>query len=360
LTTAVTSLVDLSPRRRRIAVAVVTGALVAGALAACRDGGGSGAEVSQDRGPNAAPPQTLAGGVELASVDPHRLLVGAGLGYGEPLPSQQAAADAYLEDPEVASVVARRLYSRGDGRLLGEVLVLSLDGRELFDEAVLDAFVTGAVAAQGGGEVTAETIGGREVLRSRGSSGTAFGYLEGDQLILLRGSDDHDMRVVVDRQLRAFAAGEAGQADPFTPLLPSPIGSAFVPVPTITFQPVPGADEEPVPEPPGLPGATAVEGRYGVVAGERRTTIWAYALDLGTYPSAESLTPALTTTVSTRAGGAPVEVVEVLGRVVLAADGPEGSPSVRAFRHGGIAVIVQGLDPGQLDAVITAWLTALR
>jgi hypothetical protein len=109
-----------------------------------------------------------------------------------------------------------------------------------------------------------------------------------------------------------------------------------------------------------LPGATAVQGRYGVVAGERRTTIWAYALDInGTYPSAESLAPVLTDVVSRRAGGAPVEVTEVLGRVVLAADGTGDSPSVRAFRQAGVVLIVQGLDPAQLDAVITAWLTAL-
>ena len=50
----------------------------------------------------------------------------------------------------------------------------------------------------------------------------------------------------------------------------------------------------------------------------------------------------------------------MLGRVVLAADGPEGSPSVRAFRHQGLALVVEGLVPAQLDAVITAWLTALR
>ena len=50
---------------------------------------------------------------------------------------------------------------------------------------------------------------------------------------------------------------------------------------------------------------------------------------------------------------------EVLGRVVLGADGPEGSPSVRAFRHDGVAVIVEGIVPAQLDAVITAWLTEL-
>ena len=49
----------------------------------------------------------------------------------------------------------------------------------------------------------------------------------------------------------------------------------------------------------------------------------------------------------------------MLGRVVLGADGPEGSPSVRAFRHEGLALVVEGQVPAQLDAVITAWLTEL-
>ena len=165
--------------------------------------------------------------------------------------------------------------------------------------------------------------------------------------------------MVVERQLQALAAGAVGAAEPFTPLVPLPIDAAFVPVPTVSFQPIPPPEEEPPPAPPGLPGATGVQGRYGVVAGERRTTVWAYTLDPATYPSAESLEPALAALVSARAGGAPVETTEVLGRVVLSADGAEGSPSVRAFRHQGLALVVEGQVPAQLDAVITAWLTAL-
>ena len=295
----------------------------------------------------------------MATVDPHRLLVGEGLAYGRPLPSEQAAADAYLEDPEVASVVARRLHSRGDGRLVGEVLLLELDGAEIFDEAVLDAFVDGAVGALGDGTTEAVTIAGRPVLRSQGPSGTVVGYREGNQLMLVRGSVARDIGVVVERQLQALAAGAVAAAEPFTPLVPLPIDAAFVPVPTVSFQPIPPPEEEPPPAPPGLPGATGVQGRYGVVAGERRTTIWAYTLDPATYPSAESLEPALAALVSARAGGAPVETTEVLGRVVLSADGPEGSPSVRAFRHQGLALVVEGQVPAQLDAVITDWLTEL-
>jgi hypothetical protein len=349
------SVVDLPRRSRRIAVVVLAALL----LVACSDDGASSDDPSSDEGPNRMPPQTLAGGVALPVVDPSRLLVGEGLAYGEPLPSEQAAADAYLEDPEVTRAVSRRLYSRGDGRSIGEVLLLTLNGAELFDQSVLDAFVAGAVGALGDGTTTTTTVAGRPVLRSRGPLGTAMGYREGDQLMLVRGLDDHDVNVVVERQLQGLAAGATGDPQPFTPLIPQPIDSAFVAVPTVTFEPIPPPEEEVPPDPPPLPGATAVHGRYGVVAGERRTTVWAYTLDPATYPSAEALAPALATLVSGRAGGAPAEVTEVLDRVVLSADGPDGSPSARAFRDEGLVLLVEGQDPAQLDAVITAWLAAL-
>ncbi len=115
--------------------------------------------------------------------------------------------------------------------------------------------------------------------------------------------------------------------------------------PTVTFQPIPPPEEEPPPEPPTLAGATGVQGRYGVVAGERRTTVWAYTVDPGTYPWAEPLEPALAALVSSRAGGAPAEADEVLGRVVQrrrrrrrAARRPA------AFRHGGPCRSLRGGD----------------
>jgi hypothetical protein len=353
---AVISLVSL-PRRCRRFVAI---ALAAGLLTtACSGGGGASDDEPDDSEPNRTPPPTLVGGVELPPVDPVRLLVGDDLAYGQPLPSQQAAADAYLEDPEATSVIARRLYGRRDGRLLGDVLLVSLDGAEIFDESVLDAFVDGSVGALGDGTTEVVTIAGRPVLRSHSPAGTVLGYREGNQLVLVRGPSEPDVGGVVDRQLQAYAAGAVGDPEPFTPLVPLPIDAAFVSVPTVTFEPIPPPEEEPSPEPPGLPGATAVQGRYGVVAGERRTTVWAYTLDGGTYPSAESLQPKLAEVVSARAGGAKTETTEVLGRIVLSADGPEGSPSVRAFREQGLGLLVEGAVPEQLDAVVTAWLTEL-
>ena len=342
------SLVDLPRRGRWIAVAVLAALL----LAACSDDDAS-SDASVDRGPNRTPPQTLAGGVDLAAVDPAHLLVGDDLAYGRALPSQQAAADAYLEDPEVAKARARRLYGRSDGHLLGEVLLLTLDGTELFDHSVLDAFVDGAVGALGNGSTTTVTVAGRPVLRSRGSGGTVMGFREGDQLMLVRGSNEDVVASAIERQLAT------GDPHPFTPLVPVPIDAAFVAVPTVTFEPIPPPEEEVPPDPPPLPGATAVQGRYGVVAGERRTTVWAYTLDPATYPSAEALEPALAALVSARAGGAPTEVTEVLNRVVLSADGAEGSASARAFRDRGLVLVIEGQDPAQLDAVITAWLTEL-
>src|SRR5690606_16410672 len=126
------------------------------------------------------------------------------------------------------------------------------------------------------------------------------------------------------------------------------------------FAPIPPAEEEPTPpDPPSLVGATGVHGRYGVVAGERRTTIWVITVDAATYPSAEALDRALPALVSARAEGAVAQPSEMVDRVVLGADRPVGERSARVFRHQGLAIVVEGLRPDQLDAVVTAWITAL-
>ena len=221
--------------RRRLAAALLVGAILGGACSDSEPADEGTATTSLDEGPNAGALPTLAGGLELTSVEPTRVLTGDGLAYGQPLPSQQAAAEAFVEDPEVAAATARQVYSTRDGRLVGDALALTLDGTELFDQGVLDAFVAGVAGSLGGEEPEVVDLGGRTVIRSRGSAGTTIAYVEGDQLVVVRGPDDHDVGVVVERQLAALAAGVAGAADPQTPLVPLSIDAAFVSVPTVAF-----------------------------------------------------------------------------------------------------------------------------
>jgi hypothetical protein len=350
-----------SPRRlRQLVAGLLVGAVALGACSGDDAAPEAEGTTTVDAGPNAGALPTLAGGLELASVAPTRVLTGDGLVYGTPLPSQQAAADAFLEDPEVAAVTARQIYSTRDGRLVGDALVLTLDGAELFDQGVLDAFVQGVAGSLGGDEQDEVELGGRTVDRARGSAGTAIAYVEGDALVVVRGADEHDVGVVVERQLASLAAGVEGAADPQTPLRALPIDAAFVRVPTVTFEAFPPPEDEEPPVPPTLPGGTAVQGRYGVVAGERRTTVWAYTVDPQTYPWAEPLEAALGQVVSERTGGADATSEEVLGRIVHGADGADGEVSARAFRHGGLAIVVEGIDPAQLDGVVSAWIAALN
>ena len=342
---------------RIVAVLLAAGLL----LGACTDDGPGRPDELGTRtdGPNPGALPTIPGGVELAPVDPSSVLVGAELAFGTPLPSEQAAADALAAGPEVASVLVRRAYSVVDGRHLADVLAVTLDGAELFDEAALAAFERGLVGAFGSGEVTTVPVAGREVLRAATDRSVTLGRRDGDLLTLATGPEA-EVTLVVTRQLEAAARGEIGSVVPATPLVPVPAEAAFVPVPTVAFAPIPPPEEEPVgPEAPALAGATGVQGRYGVVAGERRTVVWAFTLDPAAYPTAEALDPALGPLVASRTGGAPVEPAEVVDRVVLAADGAEGLPSARAFRHKGLVLLVEGDRPDQLDAVVTAWITAL-
>lgn len=349
------------PRGRRgLTALLLAGLLIAGSCSAGGEGSdGTPSTVGGDDGPNPGALPTLAGGLELTAVEPVQVLTGDGLAYGQPLPSQQIAADAFLEDPEVASVTARRIYSLRSGRYLGDALVLALDGEELFDQGVLDAFVRGVVAALGDSDQTEAEVAGRPTIRSSGDAGTTVAYVEGDLLVVVRSAAEADADIVVERQLRSLAAGIAGAPEPRTPIVTLPLEAAFVTVPTVTFQPFPPAEEETPPDPPPFAGATAAQGRYGVVAGERRTTVWAYTVDPKTYPWAEALEAALAELAGSRTAGAPVEAGELLGRVVQRSDGVEGATSARAFRHGGLALLVEGSDPAQLDAVVSAWIAAL-
>lgn len=337
---------------------MVTLALV---LAGCRGGGGGAADELTERrdGHNAGPTPTLPGGVEVTAVDPAAVLVGAGLAFGSPLPSETAAAEAFVDLPEVTAALVRRVHDVGDGRRLATVTVLTLDGGAFFDEGVLTAFADATVAALGAGQAQSVALAGREALQVTGPSGVTVGFLQGDLLVVARGAPT-DAVLVATRQLEAIGRGEVGSAAPSTPLIPTTAESAFVPVPTVSFALIPPTEEEPGPEPPTLAGATALQGRYGVVGGERRTVVWAFSLDLGAYPSAEVVDPAMQDLAARRAGAPASSGVETIDRVVFGATGSDDDAmTVRAFRHRGLVLVVEGARADQVDAVTTAWITAL-
>lgn len=330
------------------------------AVGACTDDSGGPLVDDRDRPPNPGALPTIPGGVELPSVDPASVLVGDDLSYGTPLPSQQVAAEAFKEQPEVASVVTRRVYRSAEARPVGTVLVLQLDGHEIFDEAALAAYeaTLPEVLADGKGE--AIELGATTVQKATGPSLTAAGHRHGNQLVVVRGPAEAEVLDVVQRQIAAIAAGATGTLDPATPLAANGLETVFVEVPTVSFAPIPPPEEEPIrPEPPSLPGALWIEGRYGVMAGERRTVAWVIVVDPAAYPTAEALDAALPGLVSARADGRVAQPGEVLDRVVLSATGEVGERSARVFRHGGIVVLVEGERPDQLDSVVTDWIAGL-
>lgn len=330
------------------------------ALGACEDGEGRPDELARiDDGPNQGPIATVQGGVDLPPVDPVTLLVGDGLAYGTPLPSEQAAADA-LVGAEVAQALVRRIYIAGEGRHVADLLVLTVDGTQVFDEAVLAAFERGVVAALGGGEPDEVPLSARTVLRAADASGrTVLGVREGNQMVVVRAATEADAITTAALLLDARDRGAVGSLDPATPLVGVPVDAGFVAVPGVAFTPFLPPEMEPGPVPPELPGAAAVEGRYGVVAGERRTVVWSFAVDVATHPTAEKLAPALQALVAARAGGTAPQPSELGGRVVLSAIGAAGTPAVQVFRHQGLVLVVEGPEPAQVEAVTTAWITAL-
>lgn len=344
--------------RRLSAGAAVAAVVVAG----CTDGASGRADQRADgrAGPNPGVLPTLPGGLALEATDPAAALTGTDLAYGTPRPSEQATADALLDAPEVAAVLARRVLLVSEARHLADVVAITLVGREVFDEAALAAFQEGLVAGLVGAEVDREALAGRPVLVGEGAERAAVAWAEGDLLAVVLAPRAQDARTVAARQLEARSRGEVGSTDPATPMAALPADAAFVEVPTVAFAPIPPPEEEPDgPDVPGLAGARAVEGRYGVTAGERRSVVWAFALDPAAHPTAESVEPLLGPLVSGRAGGAPATATEVIDRVVVAATAPPGQRSAQAFRHQGLVLLVEGERPDQLEAVVTAWITAL-
>jgi hypothetical protein len=315
---------------------------------------------SERKGHNAGAIPTIPGGVELPSLDPTAVLVGAELSFGTPLPSEQAAADAFTLDPEVSAAVARRVFVTADGRHLTDVVVLVLNGAEFFDEGMLAAFEDAVVGATVDGAVSGVPLAGRTVLRGAGEAGgVAIGFREGNLFTIVTGPTDTEVNLTVTRQLEALTRGEVGAPAPFTPLIQLPVDAAFVVVPTVTFATIPPPDEETGPMVPDLPGATAVQGRYGVVAGERRTVVWVFTVDSGTYPSAEALDPALQALAASRAGGTVPHTLELGGRLVYTSKNEPGTPSAQVVRHQGLVLLVEGDRPDQVAAVTTAWIAAL-
>jgi hypothetical protein len=301
----------------------------------------------------------MAGGIELAAVDPTVALAGEGLAYGSPLPSAEAAAQALLEDPAVRSVLVRLVHDAGGAGPLAEVIALSLDGAAFFDATVLEGYLDGLVLGltDAPGDPPSSSTSGAP--RSAGPTVPVRGRLPcgaiGDLVVVVRG-DRGAVDLVLLRSLEALANGQPGSLEARTPLPPGGEPPPFVPVPGLSFTPFPD-DEEP-PEPPGLVGAGPADGRIGVVGGERRSLVWALPV-ADDVPTVEAVRPAVDAMVQARAGGAPAVVSEALGRVVVTADGAAGSRSARAFLHRRWVLLVEGSEPAQLDAVVTAWITAL-
>jgi hypothetical protein len=344
---------------RRLAAGVAVAAV---GLAGCTDDGpGRPDQLSEGRdGPNPGALPTLPGGLALAATDPAAALTGTDLAYGTPLPSEQLAAEGLLATPEVSAVVVRRVLQLPGARHVADVVAITIDGAEVFDEPALAAFQEGLVAGLVGADARREELVGRPVVVGEGLERAGVAWTEGDLVAVVLAPSPDDARAVATRQLEARQRGEVGSIDPATPMAALPAEAAFVELPTVTFAPIPPPEEEPDgPEVPGLPGALAVQGRYGVTAGERRTVAWSFALDLATHPTAESVVPLLGPLVSGRAAGAPATAAEVIDRIVVSAMVPEGERSAQAFRHQGLVVLVEGERPDQLDAVVTAWITAL-
>jgi hypothetical protein len=306
----------------------------------------------------ASTPPTVAGGIELPPVDPATVYVGDDLAFGAVLPSEAAASGELGDEQEVASVGSRRVYTVSDARLLGDVLVLQLRGAGFFDESVLAGWQRGLVEGLAGAPPTELVLAGEPGLAAAGDGGSVAAFRDGDVFVVATASTPEDAALIAGRMREARRRGDESRPDPATPMRPLAPSSLFVAVPAVSFVPFPPPEEEPPPLAPVLAGATGADGRIGAIGGERRATVWVYALDPATYPSAEALQPALGGLVSTRAGGAPAADVELADRVVAAADGGDAG-SARAFRHGNVAVLVEGADPADLDAIVTAWTTAL-
>ena len=262
-------------------------------------------------------------------MDPLRLLVGEGLAYGQPLPSQQAAADAYLEDPEVAvgrspagSTAAR------DGRLVGEALAAR---RSTAPRSSTSRCSTRSSRRRWAPRATAprraETIAGRPVLHSQRPVGHGDGLPRGQPAHARAGP----RRPRRPRGRGAPAAGARGRGGRRG-------GAVHAARPAPDRRRVRAGADGDVPADPAAGGgaATGAARACRVPPRCRVATAWSPASAARPCGPTRS-TPAPTrapsrssrpspTLVSARAGGAPAETTEVLGRVVLARRRPRGQP----------------------------------
>jgi hypothetical protein len=296
----------------------------------------------------------MVGGVVLQEVDPTAVLVGEGLAFGDPLPSERDEIAVLEETDEVRSTLVRRVYDSITAQRIADLAVLRLDGAAFFDRTALDRWVRAFAEELGGGPVRTVRIGGEPVLRSFDGDRGVLAWRRGDALTILRG-EPSEVEAVASAILGGIAAGETPRVEPATPLVSLAPDAAFVAVPGVEFVAFPPFSEELPPNPPLFAGQLLTEGRIGVVGGERRATVWSILTDAATYPTLESLEPAVAALVSERTG-AGTETQELGDRLVISAD---GTTSARAFVHGNLVVLVEGPDPAQIEAITTAWVNAL-
>ena len=241
----------------------------------------------------------------------------------------------------------RRVHSRRDGRLVGRTLILGSTAPSCSTRPCSTPSYEARWRPSAPGRPRSSSWPADPCSAPAAETCSAVGYREGDLLVVVTGTVDHDIQVVVARQLDGHGGGGHGVAATPSPRWSrSPSTPPSCRCPRLAFQVIPPPEEEPVPPAPTFAGATGVDGRYGVVAGERRTTVWVFTVDPATYPSAERLEPAMAA-LAVGAGGAPVARGGSRWSTgsCTAPTAADGAPSARVFRHQGLVLLVEGLIP---------------
>ena len=297
-----------------LAAAAATIALLA---TACRGSGDGEASPGRDRVPAAtssteALRPSLRGGLALPAVEPAALLVGDGLLFGEVLPSEAAGLSELTAQPEVASGLSRRVFEPG-GRHIGSLVVLSLRSEAFFDQAVLDGWREGLVAALAGApRATLVEVAGDAAVAATGRAGSAVAVTEGSAVAVVLAESEADATLVAASVRVAYRRGDPGRPDPATPMRPFVPGAVFVGVPAVSFVPFPIFESQgPAPVAAGF---GPVEVRIVAMGGERRAVAWAFGSDPAVRASAEAVQAGLAEAVGGRAGSS-ARTVELRDRV---------------------------------------------